>query len=82
MNHQGWIGLRREVLYYLSTVNADKDPDGNYLLTGPEHAAPFTGLNGDEVVIAAECSYLVNGERKNLAAGLRSTSMGVKVAVF
>lgn len=75
----GWFGPTRQMLFYLSTVNADRDPEGNYLVGG---APPTVGLGGDEVAIPDETYYLVNGQRKALAAGLCSTSYGTKVKVF
>jgi hypothetical protein len=32
MTLTGWFGLRQQVLFALSTVNADRDEDGNYLI--------------------------------------------------
>ncbi len=75
----GWIGMARELSFYLATVGADKDPDGKYLIAG---APVVFGLGGDEVVVPDETCYLVDGQRKALAAGLNTTSYGVNVKVF
>lgn len=75
----GWIGMIDQVMFYLSTVGADKDIDGKFLITG----TPITfGLDGAEVVIPDETNYLVDGKPKALAAGLCSTSYGLKVKVI
>jgi hypothetical protein len=75
----GWIGESHHLLYYLSTVGADKGEDGRYILVG---APVLSGLGGCEVVVPDETSYLVDGKRKALAAGLGSTSYGISVKVI
>lgn len=74
-----WFGPTRQVLFYLSTVGADRDSNGSFIITGAPIA---TGMGGDEAVVPDATSYLVNGERKALAAGLCSTSFGTKVVAF
>lgn len=75
----GWIGLVDQLMFYLSTVGADKDEDGKYLITG----RPVTfGLDGKEIVVPDETCYLVDGKPKALAAGLACTSYGLKVKVI
>lgn len=76
-NPEGWIGARRELMHYLSVVNADKDESGNFLIDG---ANVIVGMDGDLVVPAAT-RYFVDGKPKMLAAGLRSTSYGMGVGV-
>jgi hypothetical protein len=69
-----WIGPTKAVLHYLATVHADQGADGSFIISGEQVA---TGLGGDEVVVPDGTVYFVHGERKNLAAGLSSTSQGV-----
>ena len=81
----GWIGNRRQVMFYLSVVRADKDAEGNYLLKGPPNGvSSFMGDPSEnaDVVIHDEVQYLVGGRACGLAAGLNSTSYGMNVKVF
>ena len=78
MGHAGWIGPLASLRYYLATVGADRDADGSYRTTG----SITVGLGGGEAVVGADVSYYVDGEPKNLAAGLRGTSMGLGVSVY
>jgi len=77
----GWIGTVREVTHYLATVGADKNEQDEYALAGPESRAPatFMGLRGPdaEIVIPDEVCYYVDGEKRALAGGLATTSMGL-----
>lgn len=75
----GWFGYAREVKFYLSTVNADKDAEGRFIISG---APVISGLDDAEVVVPDETCYFVDGKKKSLAAGLGSTSYGMKVKVF
>jgi hypothetical protein len=80
----GWIGPAHQVMYYLSTVGADRDEHGNYLLVSVDETgdgpSSFMGM-GEELVIPGGVAYLVNGRPVRLAAGLRSTSYGLGVQV-
>ena len=78
----GWIGVMRELLHYLSVVGADRDDDGNFLVRGS--ICSFLGMGGEnaEVVVGGDAEYFVGGAARNLAAGLRSTSYGVGVRVI
>jgi hypothetical protein len=75
--HDGWIGVMRELLHYLSVVGADRDDAGNFLVRGS--ICSFLGLGGEdaEVVVGGDAEYFVGGAARNLAAGLRSTSYGL-----
>jgi len=75
----GWIGLRRNVLFVLSTVKADRDENGNYLIFGEPI---IIGLDLNEVVVPAGTMYSVAGERRFLAALLNETSYGTAVTVI
>ena len=80
MIRDGWIGPADQLLYYLSVVGADKDADGKFLIAG-EPLVSFLGMN-EEYVVPAGTVYYVDGHPCNLAAGLASTSYGVKVKVI
>ena len=77
----GWIGSVGEVKDYLRSMNADRDPKGNFLLTGPEGSGPvnFMGATGDEAetVIRDEVCFSVDGNNLGLAAGLELTGRGL-----
>lgn len=75
----GWFGKASELLSALAVVGADRDGDGNFIITG---APVFQGIDGD-VVVSPECYYLVKGQRCRLAALMNSTSYGIRnVAVI
>jgi hypothetical protein len=83
----GWIGIMRQLLYYLSVVGADRDADGKYVVGGSiTSITTFMGMGGEdaEVVVGEDAFYTVGGgaRKVNLAAGLRSTSMGLGVKVI
>lgn len=81
MSGAGWIGIMRQVLYYLSVVGCDRDEKG-YHVDGS--ISTFMGEQGEnaEVVVGANAVYYVDGKAKGLAAGLAGTSYGVKVTVI
>lgn len=81
---RGWFGNMSQVKHYLRTVNADRDKEGNFLITGME-VLSFMGIDeGDrtEVIVPSTCSYLSGGRECNLAAGLATTSYGMNVWVI
>lgn len=83
MANDGWIGIMRQLLYYLEVVGCDRDPgNGNFHVDGS--IVTFLGMTGEdaEVVVGADAVYYVKGQPKNLAAGLRSTSYGLGVTVI
>lgn len=59
-SNSGWIGPTSAVLEALESIGADRDDDGNYLLTG-EAPTSFLGL-GDELCVPERCMYLLKGE--------------------
>lgn len=75
----GWMGMKSELLFYLGVVNADKDAEGSFIITG---RPIVVGLGEQEVVVPDETCYLVDGKPKALAAGLCGTSYGIKAKVF
>ncbi len=79
---RGWIGIMRQLLYYLSVVGCDRDPDGKYHVAG--NITTFMGASGDdaEVCVGEDAVYFCGGKPKNLAAGLAGTSYGMKVTVI
>jgi len=79
MERRGWFGPMRQLLYVLATVGADKDEEGHFLIAN--HPV-VVGLGGDEAVVHADCSYLVDGQPRSLAGMLRSTSYGTGVVVL
>jgi hypothetical protein len=83
MDNNGWIGIARQLTYFLSIVGADKDEDGRYLI-GNGSVTSFMGVGGEnaDVVVDGEAVYFVDGRQCNLAAGLRGTSYGMGVKVF
>jgi len=79
-SNNGWIGDREQLEHYLATVGADRDEDGKFLLYH-DGVRSFMG-GGQEMVVSGAVEYSVDGHRSNLAAGLASTSYGMKVAVY
>jgi hypothetical protein len=79
---RGWLGVMRQVLYALSTVNADKDSEGKYLVRGD--VISFLGLGGEnaEVLIAENAEYYVQGKPYSLVGLMRATSYGVACTVI
>ena len=75
----GWFGLRRHLLFALSTANADRDEDGNYLIFGEPIVV---GLDPEEVLVPAGAMYTVGGRACSVADLLNSTSYGVAVIVI
>ena len=75
----GWFGDVGVVLNYLRTVGADRTAEGDFVIVGEDVAV---GMDRSEVVVSAGVVYLINGERRNLAAGLRGGSQGVPVVVI
>ena len=75
----GWFGLRRHLLFALSTVNADCDEDGNYLIFGEPIVV---GLDPEEVLVPTGAMYTVGGRTCSVAALLNGTSYGIAVTVI
>ena len=82
-DYAGWIGINRQMLHFLRVVSADRDKEtGRFLVAGS--IISFLGLTGEnaEIVVGADAKYFVNGQPCGLAAGLHSTSYGMKVQVI
>jgi hypothetical protein len=60
--------LRKDLLKWLEDNGADKDEDGNFLITGP--SPPVIGIGGDEVILAVSTLYRKNGEWKPLVKNI------------
>lgn len=82
-DHAGWIGINRQMLHFLRVVGADRDEEGKFLLAngGVYFFMGIVGANA-EVVVGADTKYFINGQPCGLAAGLHSTSYGMKVQVI
>ena len=78
----GWLGIMRNVLYALSTVNSDKDKEGKYLVSGS--IASFLGISGEdaEVLIDDSAQYYIEGKPYSLVGLMRSTSYGISCKVI
>lgn len=82
-NHAGWIGVNRQVFHFLRVMGADRDKEtGRFLVAGC--IVTFLGLGelDAEVVVGADAKYFIDGQPAGLAAGLHSTSYGMKVQVI
>ena len=79
----GWIGQQGQIRYYLEIVGADRDEEGRFIIVDGG-AYTFLGLHGDreDIVIDGNACYLKNGHKCGLAAGLGSTSYGMRVNVI
>lgn len=82
-NIEGWSGVMRSVMHYLSTLGADRDEEGRFLIGG-SGVISFMGMGGEnaDVVVPADTVFFRYGKKVPLAAGLRSTSMGLAVNVI
>ena len=82
MDNQGWFGIMRHVLHALSTVGADKDKEGKFLVSGM--ISPFLGIDSEDndVVIGEDAKYYVEGKPCSLVALMRSTSYGIACKVI
>jgi hypothetical protein len=73
----GWFGSKEAISHALGIVGADREEDGAYRITG----RIFVGLDGD-IVLGDDACFFVEGERRQLAALMRTTSQGLGVAVY
>ena len=76
----GWIGSQRELLYALDTFGAQKDEDDRVLIDGAP-VVSFMGA-GEEMVVPAESTCLVDGRRVGVAHLMSQTSYGLSVVVI
>ncbi len=74
----GWIGMIDAIRNALSVVNADREPDGAFRISG----TVVSGYDGREVVVGADATYYCGGEPKNLGGLMRGTSQGIGVVVI
>lgn len=79
----GWIGPKRQLLHYLSTVRAERDSDGNFLIGGAP-VSSYMGMDDDDndVVVPGETWCILNGHQVPIAPGLNSTSYRMPVTVI
>ena len=78
MANEGWIGSASELEHTLRMFNCDAT-DGKFHVDGS--ITSFMGA-GDEFVVGSDAVYYVNGQPRNLAAALRSTSYGRGITVI
>jgi hypothetical protein len=79
----GWIGTNSQVLHYLRVVGADRDEQGRFIITtGGVFAFLGDTSEAADAVVDSEACYLVGGKPVNLAAGLGTTSYGMRVTVI
>ena len=76
----GWIGYIDKVQHVLSTIGADKDQEGKFLIYG-KPPVTFLGI-GEEMLISDQTEYSVKKQRFGLAVLMNSTSYGLKVNVI
>ena len=76
---EGWIGLVGELVSFLNFADADKNPDGSFVLTG--NITSFLGM-GEEFVVGADARYYWKGSPQPLAARLRETHLGLRIQVI
>jgi hypothetical protein len=70
----GWFGPKSQLDYALGLAGADRDGDGNFLISG----GVFVGIGGEEVAVEDDASFFVEGTRRSMAALLNSTSYGTR----
>lgn len=75
----GWIGPTSQLLHALDVAGADRDDEGNFLIT--THPV-ITGIGGEEAVVHDRCTYLRRGQPLSLAGLMNSTSYGTAVTVI
>jgi len=82
MPERGWSGTMSQVLHYLRTVGADCDEENKFIVEG--EVVSFLGLGGEnaDVVVPPNARYFINGQPKALAAGLGTTSYGIRPIVI
>ena len=78
MTGLGWFGEKEHLLHVLSSVHADRDEEGNFLIFSEPIIQGLTG----EMVVHANTEYSVSGKRQNLAQLLALTSYGISITVF
>lgn len=76
----GWFGRTDQVLYVLASLSADRDEERRFLISPPGSIS--VGLGGDEAAVSDDAAYFIQGQPRNLAAALNSTSYGLKVLVI
>ncbi len=79
----GWLGVKRQLLYYLRVIGARQDEQGNFLIGGAPIVS-FLGLDDeDSDVLVPPDTYCLIGEHEvPIAPGLNSTSYRLPVMVL
>ena len=76
----GWFGLVEQFLYVLGTMRADRDENGDFIITGD---CPTVGIGGVEIAVPSGCQCLIAGKPQGVCPMLNSTSYGIRgVKVF
>ena len=68
----GWIGSTRAVENYLAVVGADRDGEGNFIISGDKPPVSFMG-EGSELVIDDSVVYFKDKQPVKLVANMVST---------
>jgi len=76
----GWIGMKGELLHTLDTFGAQKDESGRVLIDG-KPIVSFMGA-GEEMVVPAEATCLIDGRLVGVAHLMSQTSYGLGVVVI
>ena len=75
----GWFGRKDQFLSVLSVMGADRDSDGQFIITGE---APCVGIGGVDVAVPDGCQCLIGGEPVGVCPTLNSTSYGTSAVVI
>ena len=62
-----WFGPTRVLMEHLTSIGAEMDDAGNYMIYNKEITL---GMGGDEVIVPSETVIMINGEKVPLAASL------------
>lgn len=79
MADAGWIGDVHQLHHVLRQFGCDTTADGKFCVGGS--ITSFMGA-GEEFVVGGDAVYFVQGQPRNLAAALRSTSYGLGITVI
>lgn len=71
----GWIGPTSQMLYALAMFQADRDPDGKFVVSGS--ISSFLGM-GEETLVGDDAVFFIQGQPSSLSGALGTTSYGVK----
>jgi hypothetical protein len=75
-----WFGTADQLRHFLTTMRADRDEAGRFLIGGCDGLV--VGLGGQDVVVPPTATYFVNGRAGSLALDLRGTSYGMAIVMI